>query len=46
MVLGCHAPRDLVIGSHLFKYSWASLAKRVLRFDNINDVRNGLLLLK
>jgi hypothetical protein len=36
----------LVCGSHLFKYSWHMDVYATLGFHNINDTRNGILLLK
>ncbi|PNH09061.1 hypothetical protein TSOC_004373, partial [Tetrabaena socialis] len=46
MLLGEYCPYRLVCGAHLFKYAWRSYVSDVLGFDNINDVKNGLLLLK
>lgn len=37
-------PSFLVIGSHMFKHEWASDAQVILKFNNINNPRNGLLL--
>jgi hypothetical protein len=46
MLTGEWLPRKCVIASHLFKKKWANEAKRLLQIENINDVRNGLLLWK
>ena len=46
MLLNEYFPFKLVCGSHLFKYSWRSDIFATLGFKNINNVRNGLLLLK
>ncbi len=43
-VLDVELPRHLVIGAHVFKHEWAYLAKDVLDIDDVDDVRNGLLL--
>ena len=45
-LLGKYYPYSLVCGAHLFKYGWREKVYDVLSFKNINDVKNGLLLLK
>jgi hypothetical protein len=45
-VLNVELPRHLVIGAHLFKREWSYLAKEVLDIDDVDDIRNGLLLYK
>lgn len=37
-------PRRFIIGSHIFKRALAHLSSELLGFENIDDVRNGLLL--
>ncbi len=46
MLLDAAYPEALVCASHLFKYSWRYDVEQTLGFKNINDPRNGLLLLK
>jgi hypothetical protein len=46
MLMNDYYSTALVCASHLFKYSWRDKVKATLGFENINDSRNGLLLLK
>jgi hypothetical protein len=46
MLLGGLFPSNAVCGGHLFKYEWREDVLATLGFKNINDPRNGLLLLK
>ena len=46
MVLDVSLPTGYVTASHLFKFKWHMRVKEVLGFDNINNIRNGLLLAK
>lgn len=39
-------PYKLVCGAHIFKYQWRDDVFATLGFKNINDTRNGLLLIK
>jgi hypothetical protein len=45
-LLDVELPRHLVIGAHLFKHEWSFVAKEVLDIDDVDDIRNGLLLYK
>ena len=46
MITGVEFPTAVVIASHLFKFSWAEHCGQRLDFKDINDPRNGLLMLK
>ena len=46
MLTNDYYQKDFVCASHLFKYSWSSDVQATLGFTNINDIRNGLVLLK
>ena len=37
-------PRHLVVAAHVFKHEWSTLAKACLDIDDVDDIRNGLLL--
>lgn len=45
-LLNLALPRGNVIGAHLAKRSWHGFVKSLLGFDDVHDVRNGLLLHK
>jgi hypothetical protein len=46
MLTGEVLPRKCVIASHLFKKKWSPAAYRLLHIEDVNDIRNGLLLWK
>lgn len=46
MLLNTALPAGLVIASHLFRWKNAFLLRKLMGFDRIVDVKNGLLLFK
>lgn len=46
MVLGLELSKSNVTGAHIFKYEWREFSSEIMGFDDIDDVRNGLLLYK
>lgn len=46
MLLDDFFPSPLVCAVHLFKFAWWDQVQEVMGFQCINDVRNGLLLIK
>ena len=46
MLTGFLLPETTIIAAHLYKHCWYDLVKEDLGFDDIDDVKNGLLLWK
>jgi hypothetical protein len=46
MALGQFVRSTLVVAAHLFKYAWSDRVYKVMGFPHINDVGNGLMLIK
>ncbi|KAF4028016.1 HNH endonuclease [Phytophthora infestans] len=46
MLLNTALPSELVIASHLFRRKNEYLSRKLMGFDSIDDVKNGLLLFK
>jgi hypothetical protein len=46
MLTGESLPSCTVIASHLFKKSWKKYYTPIMGLNDINDIRNGLLLWK